>query len=349
MPFSTTADGRKFAAETADGTAAAVREAIARAANDLGEAGAILRTGRLPGCGMRESHDRLYELVYRNEPARPSDLRWYGDADWAVRAAGRLQENRAAGYVVTGHRRGILNGEELTLFAAGDDRIVEQPNPVAGRSGRIWTYVSAEQVALALRGTAAAQALAREIILVRLEADSIGGSAQMVRKARDWLIDHDPDPAGHVVVALADSDGVRTVTMQRFDADGQPATTTDHPVCLEDNFLLRKTSWHDAGPTNDELLNRSGQQVLIGPLDHRFQGHVVVGEAEFEWLSGAYGYGAASTVPGVITALKTFKARIRRGETISLFEPGTMYQLEASRLSPFEDWVHRHFPGIGAI
>jgi len=75
MPFSTTADGRKFAAETADGTAAAVRETIARAANDLGEAETILKTGRLPGCGMRESHDRLYELVYRNEPARPSDRR----------------------------------------------------------------------------------------------------------------------------------------------------------------------------------------------------------------------------------------------------------------------------------
>lgn len=95
-------------------------------------------------------------------------------------AAGRLLENRPAGYVSTGHRRRILRDENLTLFAAGDGRVAEQSNPVAGRSGQIWTYVSDEQVALARRGAKAAQALAREIVLVRTK---VGVSAGQ----RTWL------------------------------------------------------------------------------------------------------------------------------------------------------------------
>jgi len=69
-------------------------------------------------------------------------------------------------------------------------------------------------------------------------------------------------------------------------------------------------------------MNPGAHEVTISPPGHRFQGRVVVSEAE--WLSSACTYDAASTVPGVTTALKTLKSRIGRGETISLFKPGAL-------------------------
>lgn len=113
------------------------------------------------------------------------------------------------------------------------------------------------------------------------------------------------------------------------------------------NWLHRKLGVGRRSAANpEEPLNRSGHEAITSPLDRRYRGRVAVGEEDFDWLRSAYSYGAASTVPGVISALKTLKDRVRGGETVWLFDPDVPSEIEITNRRDFMRWVQQYFPDI---
>ncbi len=194
-------------------------------ADSLEQAEEIWRTGLLPGRSKSASDEALYETVQRNYFPSRSSLLWNGDA-WGARVGGRLSANHAASRWLP--RTKIFDAYGLQLFRVGECEYVAEhlSDGTAGSRRPLWTFVSPDQVALALRGQPAAHALLAELDIFRVAPNDAPGKADAVKAVRNQLIDRGLDLSDYAISTIKEVEDVRvtghTISLQRFDAAGQP-------------------------------------------------------------------------------------------------------------------------------
>jgi hypothetical protein len=199
-------------------------------AESLEQAEEIWRTGLLPGRSKSASDETLYETLQRNYFPPRSSLTWNGDA-WGARVGGRLSANHAASRWLP--RTKVFDAFGLQLFRVGECEYVAEhlSDGATGSSTPLWTFVSPDQVALALRGEPAARALLAELNIFRVGPSDGLGKADAVKAVRNQLIDRHKDLSDYAIAAITEAWDNRTsactISLQRFNAAGHPSGSSE--------------------------------------------------------------------------------------------------------------------------
>ena len=98
-------------------------------------------------------------------------------------------------------------------------------------------------------------------------------------------------------------------------------------------------------PPAAALLSNSGEHETLAEQDLRLDREGVVDRPLYEALTEALDYNAASSVPYANNRLKVLRARVRRGEPLTVHVPGEAEPRLLRTEAEFDDWEQRWLPG----